>query len=77
MLYSYTNESDEWKEDNHKYLAKNLAVSNSIKTGQELNTPAMNQLIDELFACEMPFVSVHNKPTAIILEMTELLKRFQ
>jgi DNA mismatch repair protein MutL len=77
MLYSYTNESDEWKEDNHKYLAKNLAVSNSIKTGQELNTPAMNQLIDELFACEMPFVSLHNKPTAIILEMTELLKRFQ
>ena len=77
MLDSYKNENDAWKEDSHKYMAKNLAVSNSIKTGQSLNTTEMNQLIDELFACEMPFASVHNKPTAIILEMSELLKRFQ
>ena len=77
MLDSYKNESDAWKQDSHKYMAKNLALSNSIKTGQALNTLEMNQLVDELFACEMPFVSIHNKPTAIILEMTELLKRFQ
>ena len=77
MLDSYKNESDAWKLDSHKYMAKNLALSNSIKTGQVLNTVEMNQLVDELFACEMPFVSVHNKPTAIILEMSELLKRFQ
>lgn len=77
MLDSYKNENDAWKEDSHKYMAKNLAISNSIKTGQSLNTKEMNQLIDELFACEMPFVSVHNKPTAIIIEMSELLKRFQ
>ena len=77
MLDSYKNESDAWKQDSHKYMAKNLALSNSIKTGQALNKLEMNQLVDELFACEMPFVSIHNKPTAIILEMSELLKRFQ
>jgi DNA mismatch repair protein MutL len=77
VLDSYKNESDAWKLDSHKYMARNLAISNSIKSGKALNTTEMNQLVDELFACEMPFVSVHNKPTAIILEMSELLKRFQ
>ncbi len=77
ILHGYTNESDAWKEDSHKFLAKNLAISNAIKTGQSLNSQEMKQLIDELFACDLPFVSVHNKPTAIILEMSELLKRFQ
>ena len=77
LLDSYKNECDAWKSDTHKYMAKSLALSNSIKTGKALNTEEMNQLVDELFACETPFVSIHNKPTAIILEMNELLKRFQ
>ena len=77
LLDSYKNECDAWKSDTHKYMAKSLALSNSIKTGKALNAEEMNQLVDELFACETPFVSIHNKPTAIILEMNELLKRFQ
>jgi len=77
LLDSYKNECDAWKSDTHKYMAKSLALSNSIKTGKALNTEEMNQLVDELFACESPFISIHNKPTAIILEMNELLKRFQ
>ena len=77
LLDSYKNECDAWKSDTHKHMAKSLALSNSIKTGKTLNTEEMNQLVDELFACETPFVSIHNKPTAIIIEMNELLKRFQ
>lgn len=77
LLDSYKNECDEWKSDSHKYMARNLAKGNSIKTGTSLTTEEMNQLIDELFACETPFVSIQNKPTAIILEMNELIKRFQ
>ena len=77
LLNSYKNECDAWKSDTHKYMAKCLALSNSIKTGKALNAEEMNQLVDALFACETPFVSIHNKPTAIILEMNEILKRFQ
>ena len=77
LLDSYKNECDAWKSDTHKYLAKKLALNNSINTGKILNTQEMNQLVDELFACETPFVSIHNKPTVIILEMNELLKQFK
>ena len=77
LLDSYKNECDAWKSDTHKYLAKKLALKNSIKTGKILNLQEMNQLVDQLFACDTPFISIHNKPTVIILEMNELLKQFK
>lgn len=77
MLDAYKNESDVWKLDRQNYMAKKLAQSNAIKSGKILAIEEMNQLIDELFACEMPFTSIHNKPTSIVIEINELLKRFQ
>ncbi|MCS5663420.1 MAG: DNA mismatch repair endonuclease MutL [Flavobacteriales bacterium] len=77
MLDSYKNESDVWKADSQKYMAGSLAQSNAVKTGKTMVIEEINQLIDELFACELPFISIHNKPTAIILEINELIKRFQ
>lgn len=77
MLDAYKNESDVWKLDRQNYLAKKLAQSNAIKSGTVLAIEEMNQLIDELFSCESPFASIHNKPTSIVIEINELLKRFQ
>lgn len=77
MLDAYKNESDVWKLDRQNYLAKKLAQSNAIKSGKVLAIEEMNQLIDELFSCESPFASIHNKPTSIVIEINELLKRFQ
>lgn len=77
ILDSYKHESDVWKANTKMQMAKSLAQSNAIKAGQHLSVEEMNQLIDELFACEQPFASINNKATAIILEMSELIKRFQ
>lgn len=77
MLDSYKNQSDAWQRDSQKIIAANLASSNSIKAGKPMQTEEMNRLIDELFACEQAFITINNKPTAIIIEMSELLKRFQ
>lgn len=77
ILDAYKNESESWKEQGQKYLARQLAQSNAIQKGKTMSIEELNQLIDELFACEMPFVSIYNKPTAIIIEINELIKRFQ
>ena len=77
ILDAYKNENDTWKSNHQKYIAKSLAISNGIKNGKPLASEEMNQLIDSFFACEVPFISIYNKPTAIVLEINELIKRFK
>jgi len=77
ILDAYKNHNFAWKSDHQKFIAKNLALSNAIKNGKNMASEEMNELIDSLFACELPFISVYNKPTAILLEINELIKRFK
>ena len=77
ILDAYKNQNDTWKSDHQKFIAKSLAISNAIKNGKTLASEEMNELINSLFACELPFISIYNKPTAIVLEINELIKRFK
>ena len=77
ILDAYKNQNDTWKSDHQKFIAKSLALSNAIKNGKTMASDEMNELIDSLFACESPFISIYNKPTAIELEINELIKRFK
>ena len=77
ILDAYKNQNDAWKSDHQKFIAKSLALSNAIKNGKTMASEEMNELIDSLFACESPFISIYNKPTAIVLEINELIKRFR
>ena len=77
ILDAYKNQNDDWKSDHQKFIAKSLALSNAIKNGKSMASEEMNELIDSLFACELPFISIYNKPTAIVLEINELIKRFR
>ena len=77
ILDAYKNQNDTWKSDHQKFIAKSLALSNAIKNGKTMASEEMNELIDSLFACELPFISIYNKPTAIVLEINELIKRFK
>ena len=43
---------------------------------QGLDLPRIEQLIDQLFACEAPFSSPAGKPTFIAYELEEIRKRF-
>jgi DNA mismatch repair protein MutL len=62
------------KRDN---LARTLAKNASIKSGTALSPEEMNQMVDELFACQMPNVSLSGKPVIITFTIEELLQKFE
>ncbi|CAN5599113.1 DNA mismatch repair endonuclease MutL [soil metagenome] len=61
------------KRDN---LAKSYGCRSAIKAGDSLKYAEMIQLIDDLFACKMPYVCPHGRPTIIRITTEELDKRF-
>ncbi len=57
-------------------LAKSFACKTAIKTGDRLTDEEMRDLIDQLFATEMPYVCPHGRPVVIKLSVDELDKKF-
>ncbi len=57
-------------------LIYSLAKSASIKRGKLLSQLEMSTLIDELFACEMPYSLPNKKPIIITYSLEELNKQF-
>ncbi|MFN4081902.1 MAG: DNA mismatch repair endonuclease MutL, partial [Saprospiraceae bacterium] len=57
-------------------VARAMARSAALRKGRPLDTEAMHELINQLFACEMPFKSPYGKRCFITIELDELLKRF-
>ena len=57
-------------------LAKSMAKSLAIKTGQTLTNPEQEHLVNRLFACKEPNVSPTNKTTFITMTVDELDKKF-
>jgi DNA mismatch repair protein MutL len=76
LLEDYKHNRTELKVDKREHLAKSLAKSAAIKAGTPLNNDAIEELIDKLFACESPNISVHGKPTIITLTLAELMEKF-
>ncbi|MGJ5640702.1 DNA mismatch repair endonuclease MutL [Formosa sp. S-31] len=57
-------------------LAKSLAKSLAIKSGQSLSQTEQEHLVNSLFACKEPNVSPANRPTFITMTVDELDKKF-
>ena len=57
-------------------LAKSMAKSLAIKTGQTLTNIEQEHLVNRLFACKEPSVSPTNKTTFITMTVDELEKKF-
>jgi len=57
-------------------LAQAMARKAAIPYGKTLREEEMTQLIDELFACDLPYTAPNGKPTLITLGLDELEKRF-
>jgi len=57
-------------------LAKSMAKSLAIKTGQSLQKDEQEHLVDKLFACKEPNVSPTNRATFITMSVDELDKKF-
>ncbi|MND86960.1 DNA mismatch repair protein MutL [compost metagenome] len=76
LLENFKQNATILKLDKRDNLARSLAKNASLKAGTPLTKEEMTLLIDELFACQMPKVSVAGKPTFITIGLDELLKRF-
>ncbi|MBJ6366958.1 DNA mismatch repair endonuclease MutL [Snuella sedimenti] len=57
-------------------LAKSMAKSLAIKTGQSLEKEEQEHLVNKLFACKEPNVSPSNRMTFITMSVDELDKKF-
>lgn len=57
-------------------IAWALAKSSAVQSGQGLSHAEMSDLIDRLFACELPYYSPDKKPTIVTFTLDELAKRF-
>ncbi|MCB0620246.1 MAG: hypothetical protein KDC41_16355, partial [Saprospiraceae bacterium] len=57
-------------------LARAMAKSAAIRRGQSLSVPEMQELIDKLFACEVPFKSPGGRQCFLTFELTELDRKF-
>ncbi|MEM9917461.1 MAG: DNA mismatch repair endonuclease MutL [Bacteroidota bacterium] len=58
-------------------IARSLAKSASIKRGQRLTPTEMQELIDKLFACQVPYKSPSGRHCFLTYELDELEKRFK
>ncbi|GJM05735.1 MAG: DNA mismatch repair protein MutL [marine bacterium B5-7] len=76
LLEQYKNNLN-LKLDIKENIARSMAKSASIKTGQSLEVEEMQALIDQLFACEVPYKSPSGRKCFISVELDELAKRFE
>lgn len=67
----------ELKLDTTENIARSMARSNAIKRGQRLSVKEMQTLIDQLFACQLPFKSPIGHNCFLTFELDELSKRFE
>jgi DNA mismatch repair protein MutL len=63
--------------DSRENLARSLARSASIKKGKPLSIQEMQELIDKLFACEMPYKSPSGHSCFITFDLETLRKDFE
>ncbi len=75
LLEDFKHQSD-LRLSKRERLAKSLAKNASIKPGTKLDNEGMADLIDRLFACESPNISLTGKPVIITITLQELAERF-
>jgi len=76
ILEQYKQNVDQPNFDKRTGLAKCIAHQSAIKTGTLLNKTEMLTIIDELFACEVPYISPTGRLTFITLGLDMLEQQF-
>jgi len=77
LLEQFKNNVSDLKLQKRDNLARSLARNLAIKQGKPLKSEEMVALIDELFACDMPYYSPYGNPTVTVLSLDELGKKFE
>jgi DNA mismatch repair protein MutL len=76
MLLSQYQQNIELKLNTHENIARSMARSAATKRGQTLAIKEMQELIDQLFACDMPFKSPTGRHCFLTYDLEELEERF-
>lgn len=76
LLEAQKNSADNLGQDRKEAMAAQLARSMAIPNGKALTAEEMRDIIDRLFACQMPYFSASGQPTVITFTLEELDKRF-
>ena len=77
LLEGFKNNLAILKLDNRDNLARSLAKNAAIKAGTKLSSEEMNQLTDQLFACQLPNIALNGKPVITTFTLNELIERFE
>lgn len=77
LLEGFKNNFSLLKLNKRDNLARTLAKNAAIKAGVYLSQAEMNNLIDQLFACQSPNISLHGKPVIITFTLEELIQKFE
>lgn len=64
------------KLDLEENLARAMARQAALRSGKNLTQLEMQEIINQLFACELPFQAPNGRKTFITVELDELKKRF-
>ncbi|MDP8201062.1 MAG: DNA mismatch repair endonuclease MutL [Candidatus Tenebribacter burtonii] len=67
----------EQTEDFRDSLSKSVSCKAAIKAGRKMNRKEMLALINDLFACEVPYFCPHGRPLIIKMTMPEFEKKFK
>jgi len=77
LIEQFKNDTQEIKLDKRTKLARAMARHSATKTGRILNVEEMQALIDQLFACDKPYIAPNGRLTFIRQSLEEMDKMFQ
>jgi DNA mismatch repair protein MutL len=77
FLEQYKSTQGDIKTNVRERISRSLAVAGAIRYGEALSQGVMQDLIDNLFACEAPGYSPSGKPVVVILGAEEIEKKFK
>lgn len=76
LVEDVKNEADVFRNDLTHAMAKSLSRHASIKNGKRLEDEEMHHLINELFACQMPYSDIFGQPIVVQIGTEDLDKKF-
>ena len=76
LLEEYKNNNALNNIGHYEKMARAMAKNMSIKTGARLTSEQMRNLLDELFACEKPAMSMDGKTTLVLMPVDAIRKMF-
>lgn len=77
LLEGFKNNQAILKLDKRDALARSLARNAATKGGTKMSLEEMNNLIDQLFACQLPNVALNGKLIITTFTLNELFERFE